>query len=189
MNGNPIEIACPLEGGHPESHSNAHSTPDGVVTEETLRAIQDLLFTEARLLDTRHFEQWMQLLTDDFEYWAPIDRHATLPTQSVSLFYDNRDSLSFRIQRLEHPEMHVQMPPSRTMRQVTNIEVLEVGVSELCVRSNFAMFEYRPGWEKQWFAGFYQHVLTRCNGQFRIRRKKAVLIDADAAMPPLAQPF
>ena len=43
------------------------------------------------------------------------------PFDHVSLFYDDRDLMKTRIDRLEHPRIHIQTPPSRTAHLVGNV--------------------------------------------------------------------
>ncbi|MCI0846661.1 MAG: 3-phenylpropionate dioxygenase, partial [Chloroflexi bacterium] len=37
--------------------------------------IEEFLYEEAELLDERHFEEWLELLTDDIRYFMPMRRN------------------------------------------------------------------------------------------------------------------
>lgn len=37
-----------------------------------IREIEQFLYREARLLDDRQFQEWLDLLTDDIRYWMPV---------------------------------------------------------------------------------------------------------------------
>jgi hypothetical protein len=39
---------------------------------EVLRAVEQFLYREARLLDERRFHDWLELFTDDLRYWMPV---------------------------------------------------------------------------------------------------------------------
>ena len=48
-------------------------------------AVEDFLYMEARLLDNRQFEEWMDLFTDDALYWVPAGRDDIDPSRHVSI--------------------------------------------------------------------------------------------------------
>jgi len=82
--------------------------------EASERSIIKFITREVELLDTRRFEEWAELFTEDGFYWAPVSPDQTDPREHVSLFYDDRKAMRTRIARLRHPQIHVQTPPSRT---------------------------------------------------------------------------
>ena len=86
---------------------------------------EDFIVHEARLLDARRFRDWMALFADDGTYWVPAVPDQQSPFDQASLFYDDRDLMKTRIDRLEHPRIHVQTPPSRTAHLVGNVAVEE----------------------------------------------------------------
>src|SRR5262249_32508513 len=71
----------------------------------------DFIVHEARLLDERRFRDWMALFADDGTYWVPAVPNQPSPLDQASLFYDDRDLMKTRVERLEHPRIHVQTPP------------------------------------------------------------------------------
>ena len=75
---------------------------------------EQFLFHEAALLDARRFRDWMALFADDGTYWVPAVPNQDSPFNQASLFYDDRELMKTRVDRLEHPRIHVQTPPSRT---------------------------------------------------------------------------
>src|SRR5437764_173630 len=84
---------------------------------------EQFLIHEARLLDERRFREWMALFTEDGTYWVPAAPDQESPDNHVSLFYDDHQLMKTRIDRLEHPLIHVQTPPSRTVHLVSNVSV------------------------------------------------------------------
>ncbi|NKB22110.1 MAG: aromatic-ring-hydroxylating dioxygenase subunit beta, partial [Alphaproteobacteria bacterium] len=72
------------------------------------------LIHEGRLLDDREFEAWMELFTEDGLYWVPSTQGQPDPYNQASLFFDDRTLMKTRIERLRHPRIHIQTPPSRT---------------------------------------------------------------------------
>src|SRR3954447_20668443 len=81
------------------------------------------LIHEAQLLDQRRFRDWMALFTEDGTYWVPAVPNQESPFNQASLFYDDHELMKTRVDRLEHPRIHVQTPPSRTAHLVGNVIV------------------------------------------------------------------
>jgi benzoate/toluate 1,2-dioxygenase beta subunit len=152
--------------------------------------IEQLLMHEARLLDERRFRDWMELFTDDGSYWVPAVPNQESPFDQASLFYDDRDLMRTRVERLEHPRIHVQTPPSRTAHLVGNvlIEQVDAAKGEVVVGSTVIMVEYRDEAQRV-FAGRQHHRLRRDGASFRIVQKRIDLINCDSAFEPMAVPI
>jgi len=153
-------------------------------------AIADFIFHEARLLDARNFRNWMALFADDGTYWVPSVPGQQSPFDQASLFYDDRDLMKTRVERLEHPRIHVQTPPSRTAHLIGNIVVEEKDAAngELVVGSTVIMAEYRDDAQRV-FAGRQRHRLRRHGDTFLIVQKRVDLINCDAAFEAMAVPI
>src|SRR5580658_9588037 len=135
-------------------------------------ALEDFIIHEAQLLDARRFRDWMALFADDGTYWVPAVPDQTSPFDQASLFYDDRDLMKTRIERLEHPRIHVQTPPSRTAHLVGNVVVeADNGPDEIVVGSTLIMVEYRDDAQRV-FAGRQRHRLRRDGASFRIVQKR-----------------
>jgi 3-phenylpropionate/cinnamic acid dioxygenase small subunit len=152
-------------------------------------AFEDFLIHEARLLDERRFRDWMALFADDGTYWVPAVPDQKSPFEEASLFYDDRDLMKTRIERLEHPRIHVQTPPSRTAHIVGNLVVEETDQAkgEYVIGSTFIMVEYRDDAQRL-FAGRQRHRLRRHGDTFRIVQKRVDLINCDGAFEAMAVP-
>jgi ethylbenzene dioxygenase subunit beta len=151
---------------------------------------EDFLFAEARLLDERRFREWMALFADDGTYWVPATAAQKSPFDQVSLFYDDRDLMKTRVERLEHPRIHVQTPPSRTAHVVGNVTVAEAAdhTGEYIVGSTVIMAEYRDEHQRL-FAGRQTHRLRRAGASFLIVEKRVDLVNCDAAFDAMAVPI
>jgi len=146
------------------------------------------LIQEAHLLDERRFREWMGLFADDGIYWVPAVPNQESPFDQASLFYDDRELMKTRIDRLEHPRIHVQTPPSRTAHLVGNVIVEQTDEGEFLVRSTFIMVEYRDDRQRT-FAGRQSHRLRREGASFRIVQKRVDLINCDSAFEAMAVPI
>jgi 3-phenylpropionate/cinnamic acid dioxygenase small subunit len=152
--------------------------------------VEEFILGEARLLDERRFREWMDLFADDGTYWVPAVPEQSSPLDQASLFYDDRDLMKTRIERLEHPRIHVQTPPSRTVHLVTNVVMDEADPAkgEFLVASAFLMVEYRDDAQRI-FAGRQRHHLRRHGDSFRIVQKRVDLVNCDSAFEAMAVPI
>ncbi len=164
--------------------------------DDTIREVEQFLFREARLLDSRRLREWLDLLTDDVRYWMPI-RFNRYPANSkaisildgsryeegdlskedeLAILDEDKDSLTRRIDRLDSGMAWAEDPPSRTRHFVSNIEV-EPGPreSELKVYSNFIMYRTRGETEEDFYVGSREDVLRREGGQLKVAYRKIVL--------------
>src|SRR5918992_4364173 len=117
----------------------------------TVEAAERLLFREARLLDERRYEEWLELFTEDGIYWLPMHQEdGNDPATSISIIYDDAERRAERVYRTLHTPVLDQSPRSRTVHLVGNVEVAgadERGdVRVLC--SQF-VGELRPGGQGQ----------------------------------------
>lgn len=148
------------------------------------------LIHEGRLLDDRRFEDWMALFTEDGLYWVPSTPDQQDPYQNASLFFDDRELMKTRIDRLGHPHIHVQTPPSRTNHMVGNVIVEEAdeAAGVYLVSSSMWMAEYRLDVQRI-FTGRQFHRLKKQADGFRIALKRVHLINCDSAFEAMAVPI
>jgi len=166
------------------------SKPVSATSRETFELF---LIHEVRLLDERRFREWMALFTDDGTYWVPAVPNQDSPFNQASLFYDDQQLMKTRIERLEHPLIHVQTPPSQTVHLVSNvtIESQDEARGEVLIASSVIMVEYRQD-NQRLFAGRQQHRLRRhgdASDGWRISHKRVDLANCQAAFEAIAVPI
>ena len=149
---------------------------------------EQFLLHEARLLDEAKFDDWLALFTADGWYWVPSEPNQANPHDTVSLIYDDRRLLETRVRRLASPRMYSQEPRSRTSRIVGNVSIEASERSACTVRSKFLMIEFRRGTQRL-FAGSAFHRLVQAGGAIRIAWKRVDLVNCDAPLDGLTQPF
>ena len=143
---------------------------------------------EARLLDEAKFADWLALFTPDGWYWVPSEPGQDNPHDTVSLIYDDRRLLETRVRRLASPRMYSQEPRSRCSRIVANVTIEQPEGAAAMVRSKFLMIEYRRD-SQRLFAGTAFHRLVQVGGTIRIAWKRVDLINCDAPLDGITQPF
>lgn len=151
---------------------------------------ETFLFHEARLLDGRRFDEWLALFADECLYWLPVgDDDAEL---EPAIVYDNRARLEERVFRLNETRAYAQEPPSRTLHNVSNVEVVEADAHVARVRCHLTVLEVRVGdaaqaglGRPQLLAGGCDYLLTG-GPEWRIARKKVLLLTRDLPLPNLS---
>lgn len=163
---------------------------EGVNAVPAASAIAAFLHREARLLDERRFEEWQTLFEPGGIYWVPAREGQTDPLHEVSIFYDDPVMMAARIRRLRHPRMHAEIPPSRAVRSVTNIEVLPGGSEGLVeARSVLLMSEFRGGAQTAYHGRVAWRLVPAAGGDFLIRLKRVDLVNAEGMHSGMTVPF
>jgi benzoate/toluate 1,2-dioxygenase subunit beta len=149
--------------------------------------IEQFLFLEARLADEGDYDGWEALWTDDGVYWIPANGDDIDPTRQMSIVFDNRSRIALRVRQLKHDKRHSQNPRSRLRRIVGNVEVLDAGdtAGEVVVGANFVVYESRERGTTLW-GGRAEYHLRKIDDQWRMARKKVMLVDNDRPLPTLA---
>jgi len=169
---------------------------DPIPDERLLREVEQFLYREARLLDSRQFRDWLELFTDDVRYWM-TNRTNRYPKHSkaisildpvryveddigaddeLAILDEDKETLTARVDRLDTGMAWAEDPPSRTRHMIANIEV-EPGESaeELRVYSNFIVYRSRAASEEDFYVGGREDVLRRVGGALKIARRRLVL--------------
>lgn len=170
----------------------ASNTPET----DVLREVEQFLYREARLLDERKFDEWLELFTDDLRYWMPAreTRYAkntralvildperyreedTTKDGQMALLDETKETLAMRIARLRTGHAWAEEPASRTRRFVSNIEVENGGAgADVTVYSNFILYRNRLETEQDFYVGRRIDTLRRVGGSWKIASRKIVL--------------
>lgn len=160
----------------------------GALAPGVLEELRTFAFEEARLLDDRRFEAWVDLFVADGVYWVPAEPGQAQAEGTLSLFHETRPLLQLRARRLSHPQTHIQAPPVRTHHHLNNLGGADLGGDMYLLRSMLLMVEWRNG-EQRLFSAACEHRLRRTPAGLRIVLKRVELLNCDAPHRALAIPF
>lgn len=150
------------------------------MTHEHAATLQQLLFHEARLLDQRAYEAWLELLSDRLRYWAPVrsnvDHEAFDTPRLLTLFDERKTDLSMRIRRLRTGHAHAETPPSRVRRLVSNVLVLSHADGVVEVASSFLVTVSRWDSAARVFSGGREDRWSR-DGERWLLEERRILFD------------
>ncbi|WP_220187112.1 aromatic-ring-hydroxylating dioxygenase subunit beta [Pseudonocardia pini] len=167
--------------------------------------LEGLILHENWLLDRRAYEDWFDLYARECLYWVPnvdvlAEEPPTLggkptggslgytkaavrphdPRTRVAIAFDDRRRLGDRIVWLRTGVAYSQLPPSATSHVSSGfVRVPTARPGEVKIRSQFVCHEIRAGHPVRTLAGWAGHVLVTEDGETRIARKIAALLDPD----------
>lgn len=141
--------------------------------------ITAFLAREARLLDSHAYEDWLTMFADECIYWIPATPDGGDPRREVAVSFDDRRRLEDRAYRLATGAAWSQVPRSRTVHFVSNVEVFaRDDQGPVMVRSNLMLSEFRAG-ETRTLAGWCGHRLQRRGDEWEILVKQVNLLECD----------
>lgn len=150
------------------------------MSEITRSEIEAFLYYEARLLDDRKFEEWLECYREDAEFWMPAwDDNGELtedPQSEISLiYYPNRGGLEDRVFRIRTERSSAtSLPEPRTGHNTTNVEILERRDGEVDIHFNWITFYYRYNTTDTYFGTTF--ITLDVSGETpKIVKKKVVL--------------
>lgn len=161
---------------------------------ELICRIEQFYYREARLLDERCYLQWLELLDPSIEYTV-ASRHVAWPDYRAGeteafvavdqeLELRGPDASPFRSERYPHLVVRsrralkanawAEIPPPRTRRMITNVEVSPHENGDYRVYSNFHLFYSHLGADNHNYVGCRRDVLRETEGLFRIRSREVI---------------
>jgi 3-phenylpropionate/cinnamic acid dioxygenase small subunit len=145
-----------------------------------------LLYREARLLDRHRYDDWLALYAPECVYWVPGTPDGGDPRSEIAVTFDDRRRIEDRIYRIRTGFAWSQAPLSRTVRQISNVELFSgKRTGTHMVRSNFMITEFW-GDEIRYLAGWTAHLLENAPDPWRITAKQVNLIDCDQCIRNLS---
>lgn len=151
------------------------------LSQDAIRGVEQYIYREARLLDERRWQEWLDLWTEGGMYWIPHSFDQTSPYEHISLCWENKLLRELRIRRLENSRNWSQQPVTQSCRVVSNVMIDGTDPDGyLVVRSAFHSMEWR-GKEQVHRVGSLIHKLqAQEDGGWKLRMKQVNLVDRDA---------
>ena len=185
-------------------------TRDALCTSpEEQRALERFYYCEARLLDSRQYQQWLALVSEDISYCVPsrinqqVDNRQRGTEEMISVERELQGSDSMGCPIREESYVHLMLraqraykinswsenPPARTRRIVGNVELMARVGEELSVISNFTIYYARPGSDSFVYSGQRRDVLRAAGDSYTLCSREVILDYADIEYPTLGLLF
>jgi 3-phenylpropionate/cinnamic acid dioxygenase small subunit len=148
---------------------------------EVQHAVEQFLYQQAELLDTKQWQAWIDLFTPDGIYWMPPDASYKTWDGQPAIFAEDKNLMHVRMGRVQHPDAWSQRPLWGTNHLVSNVVIDKVAKNgDVTARSRFHMMELRRD-DVRHFAGQYTHHLKKTKGGYRIKLQRVDMVNAQAA--------
>ncbi|MGE5641147.1 MAG: aromatic-ring-hydroxylating dioxygenase subunit beta [Clostridia bacterium] len=142
--------------------------------------VEQFLYGQAELLDSRQWQEWIDLFAPDGVYWMPPDASYKTWDGQPAIFAEDKNLMNVRMGRVLHPDAWSQRPLWGTNHVVSNVVIAKSSPAEVVVKSRFHMMELRRD-DVRHFAGQYTHHLVRGKDGLRIKLQRVDMTNAQAA--------
>lgn len=142
--------------------------------------VAQTLFREARLLDDRHYDQWLAAFAPECLYWVPSRSEPGDPRTETGIYLDDRRRLTDRVEMIRTGHLHAQIPASRTRRMLSNIEQWTPADGALRASANVVIWEYRKGQTRAYPGSQVYELVRDPTGVLVLATKIVCLLDCDA---------
>jgi benzoate/toluate 1,2-dioxygenase subunit beta len=170
----------------PKTASAIKSPGTGVTGGDIQHEVEQFLYRQAELLDSKRWQDYIDLFSDDGIYWMPADPGHTTWDGVPSIFAEDKNLMTVRMNRVLHPDAWSQRPLWGTNHLVSNVIIEKNQAGSIVTRSRFHMMELRRD-NVRHFAGSYVHHLKRARNGFRIVLQRVDMTNAQATFDYVLQ--
>ena len=143
--------------------------------------VEQFLYRQSELLDTKQWQQWIDLFTPDGIYWMPPDASYKTWEGQPAIFSEDKNLMTVRMLRVLHPDAWSQRPQWGTNHVVSNVRVRKISKNgDVEVTSRFHMLEMRRD-DVRHFAGQYTHHLKKTKKGYAIKLQRVDMTNGEAA--------
>ena len=144
-------------------------------------SVSRFLGLEALCLDTKDWDAWIDLYTEDTVYWVPAwdddDKPSVDPQREISLiYYANRGGLEDRVFRIRTGRSaSASNAPARTSH-VAQLLLAEARGDHTYIRTNWTVNSYKENKTITYY-GWAEYELVPNGDSWRIRRRVAYVLN------------
>ncbi|MGY1815130.1 3-phenylpropionate/cinnamic acid dioxygenase subunit beta [Blastococcus sp. SYSU D00820] len=159
--------------------------PEALVERLLLQAsVEDFLYREADLLDERRYDEWLDLLAEDYQYSVPLrmnvaygegHREETRAGREICWFDEGKDTAELRVQQLATGVHWAEEPVSRVSHLVTNIRLDVIELPEVEVSCRFLVYRNRVSDETDFLVGRRRDRLRQVGDSWQVVRRELLL--------------
>lgn len=150
-----------------------------------LAEVSEFLYKEADLLDERRYEEWLELLADDYQYSVPLRLNVafadndklsqTRPGSEICWFDEDKVTVEKRVEQLMTGRHWAEEPVSRVSHLVTNVRIDSVALPEVNISSRFIVYRNRVSDETDFLVGRRKDRLRKVGDGWQVARRELLL--------------
>ena len=166
--------------------------------------IEQFYYHEARLLDSRQLQSWLELLAPGILYTMPTRNYVAVDsslrnTEAIQnieqeksagieppLRYDDLLTLTFRANRATSPQAYAENPLTRTVRLVSNIEPYQTANKTYKVFNNVSLSLSRHQSDNHTIYFSREDEIKKIDGELKLFKREIVLNWNTVTAPSLA---
>ena len=158
---------------------------DAGVSAPTLQEAMEFIWSEADLLDSKSYAEWLELWREEGIYVVPIDPETEDFAATLNYAYDDAEMRQARVKRLTGTSAISVTAAARTVRTVSRFRQLEVEGAQIRVRCAQHLIECKRGVQRL-YAGDLTYDIVRDAGSLKLLRKVVRLINSTEALGGIA---
>jgi 3-phenylpropionate/cinnamic acid dioxygenase small subunit len=146
--------------------------------------VAEFLYTEADLLDERRYDEWLDLLAEDYRYSVPLrlnvryqdvaEREDTRDGE-MAWFDEGKETVALRVKQLATGQHWAEEPVSRVSHLVTNVRLESVELPEVAVSCRFVVYRNRVADETDFLVGRRRDRLRRTEAGWQVVGRRLLL--------------
>jgi 3-phenylpropionate/cinnamic acid dioxygenase small subunit len=150
-----------------------------------LSEASDFLYREADLLDERRYDEWLNLLADDYQYAVPLRmnvmyddvaaREDTRAGSEICWFDEGKETAELRVTQLATGRHWAEEPVSRVTHLVSNIRLESVQLPEVNLSCRFIVYRNRVADETDFLVGRRKDRLRKVGDGWQVVRRELLL--------------
>jgi 3-phenylpropionate/cinnamic acid dioxygenase small subunit len=150
-----------------------------------LAEVSEFLYREADLLDERRYEEWLDLLADDYQYAVPLRmnvtyddvaaREDTRAGSEICWFDEDKGTAELRVAQLATGKHWAEEPVSRVTHLVANIRLESAELPEVDLSCRFVVYRNRVSDETDFLVGRRKDRLRKTGDGWRVVRRELLL--------------
>ena len=150
-----------------------------------LAEVSEFLYREADLLDERRYEEWLDLLADDYQYAVPLRmnvtyddvaaREDTRAGSEICWFDEGKATAELRVAQLATGKHWAEEPVSRVTHLVANIRLESAELPEVDLSCRFVVYRNRVADETDFLVGRRKDRLRKTADGWRVVRRELLL--------------
>lgn len=148
----------------------------------SLNTIAEFIWTEADLLDSKSYKEWLLLWDEQGKYVVPIDPEETDFENSLNFAYDNAAMRDMRVRRLTSGQSMSAAHAARTLRTISRfVRLDDDSAGNICVRAAQNLVEFKFERHRTYAANVTWKLKPQ-DDSFLITEKVVRLINSDGAL-------
>ena len=154
------------------------------------REIEEFFYDEAEKIDSRRFNEWLDMLHDDLRYFMPMrhnvkfglhaEREDSREEEGISWFNEDKWTVGKRVEQILTGVHYAEEPLSRTTHMITNVQIVSAApnaseAEEIRTSCRFLTYLNRVEYETYFFVGKRYDTLRKVDGDWKVLHRKIVL--------------